>query len=289
MSADRIRYPRITYVDDSMSELGSRFVDTIERLSGRKKLEAVYHQIKGEGLDDERFFSRALELADIQYHVHRSKNGCTFPEGPLVLVANHPFGVIDGLILCDIASRMHKRFAILVNALLCRDPELNGFFLPIDFADTKQALAKNISSKRAALEILKAGGVVLVFPSGGISTRSRGGMGPLKDLPWTTFTAKLIARTGATVVPYYFHGCNSRLFQVASNLHPSLRASLLLHEARNKMGRKFHVSEGEPICYPDVEHLNRQALTSHIYQVTTRLGVSPIKSTAITEDALVGA
>ncbi|MEM8491036.1 MAG: lysophospholipid acyltransferase family protein [Pseudomonadota bacterium] len=279
MRVDRTPYPRITYVDESMSELGSRFVDTIERFSGRKKLEAVYHQIKGEGLDDERFFARALELADIQYHVQRASNEDTFPEGPLVLIANHPFGVVDGLILCDIASRMRKRFAILINALLCRDPELNSFFLPIDFADTKQALARNIGSKRAALEILKAGGIVLVFPSGGVSTRSRGGMGPLKDLPWTTFTAKLIAQSRATVLPFYFHGCNSRLFQVASNLHPALRASLLLHEASNKMGQRFHVSEGTPICYPEVEHLNRQALTSHLYQVTTQLSVSPGKGT----------
>ncbi|MEM6606037.1 MAG: hypothetical protein AAF671_09760 [Pseudomonadota bacterium] len=88
MRVDRTPYPRITYVDESMSELGSRFVDTIERFSGRKKLEAVYHQIKGEGLDDERFFARALELADIRYNVQRAKNENTLPEGPLVLIGH---------------------------------------------------------------------------------------------------------------------------------------------------------------------------------------------------------
>ena len=257
--------PTISYVEPGDRSPRARLIDLVERLSGRDALQDIYRQLKAEPFDHRTFFARALEVAEIRYETAGASAATVPASGPLVFVANHPFGIVDGLILCDIASRLRGEFRILIHALLCRDRELDTCFLPIDFRESRAAAATNIQSKREALATLDAGGVILVFPAGGISTRSRRGFGPLQDLPWSTFTAKLIRRSRATVVPVFFHGCNSRLFHVASGISASLRASLLLHEAHNKIGGRFRVQVGRPLGYEALAHLDRVALTRHLH------------------------
>ena len=263
--------PTISYVQPGDRGARARLIDLIERLSGRLTVERIYRELKQDEFDPRRFFRRALELADIRYSLSGTPEAAISRDGPLVLIANHPFGVVDGLILCDIAARLRGDFRILIHALLCRDNDLDPYFLPIDFRDSKEAATVNIRSKREALATLADNGVVLIFPAGGISTRSRRGFGPLQDFPWSTFTAKLIARSGATVVPLFFHGSNSRLFHFASGVSESLRASLLLHEARNKIGRSFRVHVGEPIEHSEIAHLDRAGMTKHLQELTWSL------------------
>ena len=88
-------------------------------------------------------------------------------DGPLVFVANHPFGIIDGLILCDIAARVRGDFRILLNNRLMKDEELNKLFLPVDFDRTREAMKRNVETKKNAQQILENGGTVIIFPSGG--------------------------------------------------------------------------------------------------------------------------
>lgn len=264
--------PSISYVQPGDRSPRARVIDAVERLSGRGSVEGIYHRLKREPFDSRTFFARALEFADIRYHTTGTEEAKLPREGPLVLIANHPFGVVDGLILCDIASRLRGEFRILIHALLCRDADLDPFFLPIDFRDSKDAAATNIRSRRDAMATLADGGVILIFPGGGISTRRRRGFGPLEELPWSTFAAKLIARSKSTVIPLFFHGCNSRLFHLASGVSDALRASLLLHEARNKMGREFAVHIGDPITPQALAHMDRSAMTRHLHDVTWRLG-----------------
>jgi len=263
--------PTISYVQPGERSARARVIDTIERMSGRLAVESVYHRLKEEAFDPSTFFARALELADIKYRL-RGVCPTTLPtSGPLVLIANHPFGVVDGLMLCDIASRLRGDFRILIHALLCRDADLDRFFLPVEFRDDREAIQTNIQTKQTALKTLADGGVILVFPGGGISTRQRGGFGALADFPWTTFTAKLIAKSQATVIPLFFHGTNSRLFHIVSGVSDSLRASLLLHEARNKMGGRFDVTLGAPIPYESIAHLDRRNLTEYLHAQTWSL------------------
>ncbi|TCO78617.1 lysophospholipid acyltransferase family protein [Chromatocurvus halotolerans] len=263
--------PTISYVQPGERSARARAIDMIERISGRLAVESIYHRLKGEDFNPSTFFARALELADIKYQLHGVCPTALPKSGPLVLIANHPFGVVDGLMLCDIASRMRGDFRILINALLCRDADLDRFFLPVDFRDNREAKQINIQTKQTALKTLAGGGVILVFPSGGISTRQHGGFGALADFPWTTFTAKLIAKSQATVMPLFFHGTNSRLFHIVSGVSDSLRASLLLHEVRNKMGGRFDVTLGAPVTYESIAHLDRRNLTEHLHALTWSL------------------
>ncbi len=264
--------PTISYVQPGDPWLRSRLISLLEILSGRRKVEKVYHQLKREPFEVERFFSRGLELADISYASDPLAEALIPREGPLVFIANHPFGVVDGTMLCDIAARTRGNFKILIHALLCRDNDLEPFFLPVDFSDSREARRRNIETKRDAVKVLQSGGTLLVFPGGGVSTTGRGGCGEFADLPWTTFTAKLIHQTEATVVPVFFHGRNSRLFHLASSISMTLRAALLLHEASNKIGNSFDVEIGAPIPYREIAHLGRKELTRHLYGVTWELG-----------------
>ena len=274
-TADTALRPLISYVQPGDSSLRASLIGAIERLTGRPRLQAIYQELKRRDFDASVFFADALTRAGIQYRIRSGSLEHIPGEGPVILVANHPFGVVDGLILCDIAVRRRGSFRILIHAMLCRDRDLDPFFLPIDFSETTEALAVNVRSKRAALATLREGGTVLIFPGGGIATRRRGGFGALADLPWSTFVAKLVKQSGATVVPLFFHGCNSRLFHIASGISPSLRASLLLHEARNKLGRSFDVSIGEPLPRSATEHLDRRKLTTWLHERTWALARMP--------------
>ena len=266
------RLPSITYVQPEDPWLQARLVGMLEILTGRRKVERVYHQLKHEPFDVTRFFSRGLELANISYTRDAAAESRIPKDGPLVFIANHPFGVVDGTMLCDIAARSRGNFKILIHALLCQDDDLKPFFLPVDFTNSREAQRRNIETKREAIRFLRDGGTLLVFPGGGVSTTRKAGFGEFADLPWTTFTAKLIHSAEANVVPVFFHGRNSRLFHFASGVSMTLRAALLLHEASNKIGQHFEVSVGAPIDYPAIARLNRRELTDHLHRTTWQLG-----------------
>ena len=140
-------------------------------------------------------------------------------EGPLVLVANHPSGILDGLAMWRILSeRRAGDFRIMAHSVLDRAPELRKILLPIDFSEMREAAARNLATRARALDHLAAGGAVGIFPGGTVSTAPTP-FGLALDPAWRSFTAKLAAVPDATVVPLFFEGANSRLFQVASHLH----------------------------------------------------------------------
>lgn len=180
--------------------------------------------------------------------------------GPVVIVANHPFGVLDGLSICHLAAQIRSNFQILTNRVLCTDPALEPYLLPIDFDETPAAIRTNIDTKNRALETLRGNGAVVVFPGGGIST-ARTWWGEVTDLEWKRFAARLVQQSNATVVPIFFHGQNSRLFQIVSQFSLTLRLSLLLHELKRRCGTSLKISIGEPLDKKAISHIkNRQAL-----------------------------
>ena len=150
-------------------------------------------------------------------------------EGPIIFIANHPFGVVDGLALGEIISKVRDKFAILVNAVLCRNPQLDPFLLPIDFREIPEAMKTNINTRQEAINRLLNGEAIAIFPSGAVATAPFPGKEPV-DLEWKRFVVKLITQSKATVIPLYFHGNNSFWFQLASYIHMNLRLGLLLFE-----------------------------------------------------------
>lgn len=261
--------PSVSYVEPHDPLLLRMLAAALERACGRRDLEALYRQCKTSSATPVEFFRTALATAGIEIVMHGAPLAQIPAHGPVVFIANHPFGIVDGLVLCELARRARGEFRILLHALLCQDRDLASFFLPVDFSASDLATRTNIRSKKAAERALGADIPVLIFPAGGVSTRSRFGFGPLADLPWTTFAAKLILRTRATVVPCFFHGENSRLFHIASHVAAPLRLALLLHEVRRRQGQPVHVTIGKPMPFEALDSgLGRSALTEHLHQVT---------------------
>jgi putative hemolysin len=225
------------------------------------------------------FWEAALKATRIQLELDPAQLAAIPREGPLVFIANHPYGVIDGMVMCVIAARVRGDFRILINAALCREPRVMRHMLPIDFSETKDAARGNIQSKHDAQLALNKGIPIIIFPAGGIST-SNGVLGPVTDLEWKLFMSKLVHTSKATVVPVYFHGHNSRLFQLVSQFSLTLRLSLIISELGKQIGRRLKVSIGAPIPYEQLAHLDgRHALTDYLREATYRLSGEPYDPT----------
>lgn len=174
--------------------------------------------------------------------------------GPLVVIANHPYGILDGLMMGHILDAMRGDFRILANSVFRKAEDLNRVLLPISFDETREAVQLNLQTRANALQYLGDGGAIGVFPGGTVSTAAKPFSRPM-DPSWRNFTAKMIAKSGATVLPLYFHGHNSRIFQIASHLHYTLRLGLLLKEFKSRIGAPVGLTIGKPIAEAELQGL----------------------------------
>ena len=257
---------KISYCQPDDPWILRKIIFFLEIIFGSKKVFAIYEKLRREPFEVGTFFRSAMQETKIQCHYDPDKLNKIPRQGPLVIVANHPFGIVDGLIMCDIAARVRGNFRILINSVLCVDDDLNTHFLPVNFDQTKEAVKTNISSKKRATDDLKNDIPLVIFPSGHVSTADKFGFGSVVDAPWTTFAAKLIRESNATVVPIFFRGQNSRLFHVASHISMALRSALLLNEARRRFGEEVRIEIGDPISWERLEVFEtRQELTNFLY------------------------
>ena len=267
--------PKITYVEPHDAWLRRQIIDGIEGLFGRNQVQRIYEQLKEPPFDVEQFFTAAVAAANIDMCFDETQLAKIPRTGPVVFIANHPFGVIDGVLWCNLVLRRRTNFKILIHALLCQDKDLLPHFIPIDFSGEKAALETNIAARKAALECVRNNIPLLIFPSGGISTAGKFGYGRLQDRPWTTFAAKIIQQTQATVVPCFFHGRNSRLFQVASHIAEPLRLALLLNEITNKFNSTLRIDIGDPLTPEQLGCFSgRSELTAHLHKQVWQLAGS---------------
>jgi putative hemolysin len=202
-------------------------------------------------------------------------------EGPLVVIANHPYGILDGLMLGHILAAARGDFRILAHRVFRKAEDINRIILPISFEDTKEALALNIETRKAALEFLGRGGAIGVFPGGTVSTAARP-FGQPMDPGWRSFTARMIAKSDATVVPLFFDGHNSRLFQLMSHLHSTLRMGLLIKEFRARIDTPVRVVVGEPIPRDTLDTMrgDARAMMAFLRETTYSLSPTPLDPSA---------
>jgi putative hemolysin len=225
----------------------------VERATGQPVLKRLYLENKHHARPAESFFVAAVSSLALDIFYDEAALARIPREGPVVFVANHPFGVLDGIVISWLVQKVRPDFVVLTNAVLLRAEELRDYVLPIDFSETSEALSLNIKSRGSARAQLEKGGAVVVFPAGGVSTApDRLGRRPAVDAPWQPFAAQLIQRGKATVVPVWFGGQNSRLFQIASHISLTLRLSLLFHEVKHRIGTSLAVGIGAPIAFGEL-------------------------------------
>jgi putative hemolysin len=270
---------RLSYAKDDDPKFKRFIIKTIETITGRPKIEKLYTEMKEMDLTPQSIWRIALEKLQVYPHFSEEQLAKIPKEGPIIFVANHPFGVIDGLLFGLIASKVRDSFGILVNEVLCTEEMFMPYFMPIDFRETREAMQTIIDTRNKCMERLGNGESIAIFPSGGVATARRP-FGKVQDLEWKLFAVKMIQKSKATVVPIFFHGQNSPIFQLASKINQNLRLSLLLHEVRNKMGRHIGISIGDPIPYETLaqEYPKANDMVAHLQKATWELENDPYYS-----------
>jgi putative hemolysin len=267
----------ISYASSASTRVGRAVIRSVENLTGRLRLirmAADYDREVAAGRD---FWQVMVERYGLRLDVIGGELDNIPRAGPLVVIANHPYGILDGLMLGHILSQARGDFRILAHRVFRKAAELDGVILPINFDETRAATTENLATRRVALGYLAGGGAIGVFPGGAVATALRPFGRPM-DPSWRRFTARLIAKSGATVVPVFFDGHNSRLFQVASHLHYTLRMALLVNEFRIRVGEPVRVVVGRPLDPAEVAARAGDAhgLMDYLRTETYRLSPVPL-------------
>ena len=166
--------------------------------------------------------------------------------GPVVVVANHPSGLVDGMIMAEMINRVRPDFRILTRSLLTGIPEVAEFMIPVPFPHEENARELGLEMRNLTMEHLKRGGVIILFPAGKVACTT-GWFGTAVEAEWTVFTHKMIQRSGATILPIHFPGQNSRLYQIANRVSATLRQGLLLYEIKRSLFKPQRPHIGLPL------------------------------------------
>ena len=236
----------ISYASSANGFMGQLLIRSIENFTGRLGLIRRAKDYDKEVASGRNFWEVIVERYNIEMNL---VEGCLedIPkEGPVVIVSNHPFGILDGLLMGYILSKARKEFKIIANRVFRKAKDLDEVILPISFEENREGNLQNLKTRNEAIHFLKAGGIVGIFPGGTVATSAKLFSRPL-DPFWKRFTSKLILKSDATVVPIFFGGNNSRLFQIASHMSYNLRMALLIREFGMKVDRRVDVCIGKKI------------------------------------------
>lgn len=232
-------------------------VKPLERLLGLRKLEDAYHKslcelAKKSG--DVNFWENWLDVFNIGCGIDDACFERIPKTGSLVVVANHPFGGIEGMVLASILLRVRPDVKLLVNYLLSTVPELRPYLFNVDPFGTRQAIRKNANALKQSVDWVLDGGVLVVFPAGEVASYNFASKSVI-DPKWQTSVAKIIRKTKAHVLPVHFDGQNGWLFQIMGMIHPRLRTAMLVRELLNKQDKNIRVRVGTPIAYSRLEKI----------------------------------
>ena len=199
------------------------------------------------------FFQAFLEELDVSYDVSYTSSDHVPEEGPVIAVSNHPFGCLEGIVLGNLLETLRPgagQSKLLANYLLNEIPEIRPSLIAVDPFESRRGTPANIGALKRTISFLRDGGALGTFPSGAIS-HFHWSQRAIVDPPWQPDVSGLARRTNASVVPVYFEGRNSLIFQTLGMLHPSLRTGMMLRELMNKKGTKIRLRIGRPIRFQE--------------------------------------
>lgn len=232
-------------------------------ISGLMKLRNLYRALPacshGRG-----FLSEAQNILGIDHEVIAGRRENIPQTGPAVVVANHPFGGADGIILAGILTSIRPDVRILANHHLKKIPEVGSLLIGVDPFAAAAARKRNVKPLREAINWLQRGGVLLTFPAGEVSHFHLSRL-KVTDPEWNNITGRIIRLTRVPAIPVCFHGRNSLLFNLLGLLHPLARTCLLPRELVHKMNATIELSIGKAIPYKKLKKLDdADAITRYL-------------------------
>ncbi len=242
----------------------------INRLLSIQALNDVHEQVAVTATSDA-FFRRTLEVLGCGYEVSESDLERIPEKGQVVVVSNHPLGGLDGIILGDLLRRRRPDVKLMANYLLRNIRFAADHMIFVDpFTAKSGPAASNIRPLRESLGHLKAGGLLAVFPGNKVS-HYQWHRGEIADPEWVPHIAGLIRRTGASALPVFIEGGNSRFFNIAGMIHPALRTALLPREfvRRGRSGVPVRVHVGTLIPHPRLKRFEHDEDMIRFLRVTT--------------------
>lgn len=238
---------RLSYAGTFTDPRKAGTIRMIEWMTGKLTLLRLIRKFEAmgpaQGLE---FWQRALDVMGIPVLTPPEQVALIPKTGPVVVVANHPSGLVDGLVMARLVMQVRSDFKILTRSLLTGIPEIAYHMVPVPFPHEEDAQEKGLEMRRISMEHLANGGVVILFPAGKVAT-STGWWGPAIEAEWNVFTAKMLKLSKATALPIFFPGQNSRIYHIADKISPTFRQGLLLHEVAHALGKPQAPVIGQPI------------------------------------------
>lgn len=244
---------KLSYANTFTNPWKANTIRAMEWMTGKLPLLRLVRRFERMGpAHGQAFWGQALSLMNIPLETPSEQIARIPKEGPVIIVANHPHGLVDGMVLAELIGRVRTDYKILTRSLLTGITEIEEFMIPVPFPHEEDARGQSLEMRSRAMGHLKQGGVIALFPSGVVASSDRF-FGPAIERNWNPFTANLIQRSGATVIPIFFPGQNSRAYQMANQLSATLRQGLLIHEVIHACGKPQSPIVGEPITADAIE------------------------------------
>lgn len=220
----------------------------LEALLDVGTLNKIYENSEREAAsgDDPHGFAPILRSSQVDYEIASGSLDMIPANGPVIVVANHPFGGIDGIILGDLLKQRRPDAKLMGNFLLKKIPLISDDIIAVDPFKRTHSKQNNRAGMVEALRFLKEGNCMGAFPAGVVSHKSWKYKG-VRDGEWHASLARLAQKTGATVVPVHFEGQNSELFHRAGLIYRQFRTALLMREYTNKVGSTVRLHIGKAI------------------------------------------
>ncbi|MCZ8153005.1 MAG: lysophospholipid acyltransferase family protein [Rhodobacteraceae bacterium] len=238
---------RLSYAGTFKNPFKANTIRAIEWLTAKVTLLRLIRDFERTGAPvGAPFWPKAIRQMGITIQTPPEEIALIPKTGPLVVVSNHPSGLVDGMVLAELVARVRSDFKILTRSLLTGIPEVEMFMIPVPFPHEDNARELGLQMRDETMKHLKAGGVIILFPAGKVAM-SEGWWGPAVEAEWNVFTHKIVRSSGATILPIYFPGQNSRAFQIANQVSDTIRQGLLLYEIKRCLFRPTRPVIGAPI------------------------------------------
>ena len=262
-----------TFASAEVNIFGQLFIMIIELLTGKLKLKKLYDEYLIENRPPQYFWDDAVSKLNFKLQTNFQEGSYIPTKGKLIVIANHAFGVADGVSICSVISKVRQDYKMVTHKVLRQADAVKNKILPIDFNETKEAILTNINTRKEAEKVLLNNGVLVLFPSGRIATKKN-----LKkntkadDGEWKQWVSKLILKTKSPVLPIFFDGQNSQWYHIANKLGLTFRYSLCMYELKRKIGDNIYMYFGSLISYDELMKIGEiRKITSYLRSVTYSL------------------